>query len=326
MTILLPRHLPRFPLGRGLLLALLVLAVPAAQAAPARSSKSSKGAKTSRGASKAPAEAPAPAPAAVPAAAPTPAPEVAAEKPAPEPKPVVEPKPVAAVRPAATPRAAAPRAAADAPSAPTTPGRMRLGLGPDLFVESARLNGEQGINASRRDESFDYSSDGFLSATLWLTVPVSTVSERLRAGAGVRIFGNYGAGGDRTYGFGVLNELFVSGEYGLPLTDKMELVLAARVGMSLLVPGREFAEEIDRLQEQGVNVWSVPRVGWLAGPSAGARRRMSERIWLRADVLAHVGQQYLFATSQEISGLQYSKNWSTLALRLGLSLGAEFGF
>ena len=79
-----------------------------------------------------------------------------------------------------------------------------------------------------------------------------------------------------------------------------------------------------RLQQQGVSVWSVPRVGWLVGPSFGARRRMSERIFLRGDFLMQVEQQYLFSTSQEISGLHYTKYWSTLALRLGLSFGAEF--
>jgi hypothetical protein len=202
---------------------------------------------------------------------------------------------------------------------------MRIGLGPDLFLESARLNGEQGIITSRRDESFDYSSAGFVSASLWLNTSVPSVSERLRVGGGVRILGNYGAGGGQTFGFGLLNEAFVFAEYGLPVADKTEVVLAARGGLSVLVPGQEFAAEIRRLQEQGVGVWSVPRVGWLAGPSVGARRRMTDRILLRADILAQVQQQYLFATSEDISGLRYTKNWSTLALRLGLSLGVEFG-
>jgi hypothetical protein len=201
-------------------------------------------------------------------------------------------------------------------------------VGGDLFFESSRMTGVQGINASRIDESFDYNSLGFVSATAWLTTPVSTVSERLRIGAGVRVFGNYAAGGGRQFGFGLLNEAFVSGEYGLPVADKMELVLGGRAGLSFLVPTQtqeeNLAGEIRRLQEQGVAVWSVPRVGWLAGPSVGARRRMSDRIWLRADLSGQLGQQYLFATSQEISGLRYTKNWSTLALRLGLNLGAEF--
>jgi hypothetical protein len=316
----------------GLLSALLVLAAPASQAAPSKkTSKSSKaGAKT--GSAKT-------TPAAPPAAS-TPEPASSAEEAKPAPAPAAEtkaaeesarpalearaapePKPTAAPRstPAARSSAAAP--AREAPAA--APGGLRIGVGPDLYLEGARMTGAQGINTARLDESFNYTA-GFLSATAWLTTPVPTVSERLRVGAGLRIFGNYSASGGQQFGFGLLNEVFVSGEYGLPVADKTEVVFAGRAGLSFLIPGLDFADDIRKLQAQGVSVWSVPRVGWLLGPSVGARRRMSERIWLRADVLGQVGQQYLYATSQEISGLHYTKNWSTLGLRLGLSLGAEF--
>ena len=310
----------------GLLSALLVLAAPAAEAAPSR--KSSKSSKSSRkGSSKTPPAAPAaPEPAAAPAPAaeakPAPGPAVetkAAEEPA---RPARESKPAAEARPAPAPKASR-SAAAEAKAAPAAPGRMRVGVSPDLFLEGAQLTGVQHIDTARLDESFGYSA-GFLSVTAWLTTPVPTVSERLRVGAGVRIFGNYAASGGQQYGFGILNEAFVSGEYGLPVADKTEVIFAGRAGFSFLIPGLEFAETIRNLQAQGVDVWSVPRVGWLVGPSLGARRQMSDRIWLRADLLGQVGAQYLFATSQEISGFRYSKNWSTLGLRLGLSFGAEF--
>lgn len=314
----------------GLLSALLVLAAPAAQAAPSK--KSSKTSKSSRkGASKTPPAAPAaqpapaePAPAPTAEAKPAPAPAVeakAAEEPA---RPARESKPVAEARPAPAQKSTASRSAAAESKAPSgAPGRMRVGVSPDLYLESARMTGVQHIDTVRLPESFDYSA-GFLSVTAWLTTPVPTVSERLRVGAGVRIFGNYAASGGQQYGFGILNEAFVSGEYSLPAADKMEVIFAGRAGLSFLIPGLEFAETIRNLQAQGVDVWSVPRVGWLVGPSLGARRQMTDRIWLRADLLGQVGQQYLFATSQEISGFRYSKNWSTLGLRLGLSLGAEF--
>ena len=309
----------------GLLSALLVLAAPASEAAPSK--KSSKSSKSSRkGASKTPPAAqPAPAapePAAAAEAKPAPAPAVetkAAEEPA---RPARESKPAAEARPAPAPKASR-SAAAEAKAAPAAPGRMRVGVSPDLFLEGAQLTGVQHIDTARLDESFGYSA-GFLSVTAWLTTPVPTVSERLRVGAGVRIFGNYAASGGQQYGFGILNEAFVSGEYGLPVADKTEVIFAGRAGFSFLIPGLEFAETIRNLQAQGVDVWSVPRVGWLVGPSLGARRQMSDRIWLRADLLGQVGAQYLFATSQEISGFRYSKNWSTLGLRLGLSFGAEF--
>ncbi|WP_257453087.1 hypothetical protein [Archangium lipolyticum] len=327
----------------GVLSALLVLAAPVVEAAPksskksARTSASKKASKTAKTAPAAQPESarepapstPAPPPAEAPAAAAAPAveskPEEAPPRPALEPKPVVAARP-AASRPAAS-RSTPPARSTPAPapaSSPIASGRTRVGVGGDVFLESSRMTGEQGINTSRRDESFDYSSAGFLSATAWLNTPVTVLSNRLRVGAGLRIFGNYAAGGGREFGFGLLNEVFISGEYGLPVADKTEVTFGGRVGMSLLVPNREFAAEIRRLQEQGVHVWSLPRVGWLAGPTVGARRQMTDRIWLRADVVAQVEQQYLFFTSQELSGLRFTKNWSTLGLRLGLTLGAEF--
>ena len=300
-----------------------LLATPVVGTAASRSKKASKSGTSKTPAAKpadtasetsAPDSTPAPVPVETPAAPGVEKKPAEESRPAPEPR--AAPRPQAAARPAVTPPPAP-------PESPTV-GRVRLGVGPDFFLEGSRMTGEQDINASRQDESFDYSSAGFLSGTAWLTSSVPSVTESLRVGAGVRFFGNYAAGGGRTFGFGLLNEVFISGEYGLPVADKTEVLFAARVGLSVLVPNGSLAEEIHRLQGQGVSVWSVPRVGWLVGPSFGVRRRMSERIWLRADLLAHIEQQYLFATSQEISGLRFTKNWSTLALRLGLSLGAEF--
>jgi hypothetical protein len=202
--------------------------------------------------------------------------------------------------------------------------KMRIGVGLDLFTEKSRLSGAQSINTSRTDESFDYKSNTFLAATLSMSIPAPILSDRARLGGAVRMFGNYSAGGDRSFGFGLLNQAFVTGEYGLPVPNRFEVVFGGRAGLSMLLPGRDFNREIDRLQIQGVDVWSVPRVGWLAGLSAGARRQMNEHIYLRADLSAQLDKTYLFATNQEIDGLEFSKSWSTNALRFGFTLGAEF--
>lgn len=210
-------------------------------------------------------------------------------------------------------------------SLPARADGTRVGVGLDFFFESSRMTGEQIINTSRRDESFDFSSDGFVSATLSMSVPAPISVERARIGGAVRLFGPYSAGGDRQFGFGLLHEAFITGEYGVPVYDKTEVVLGVRGGMSLLIPGREFNQEIDRLQNEGVGVWSLPRVGWLGGLSVGGRRKMNERILLRADLSAQLQKLFLFSTSQEFDdGLKFSKDWSTFGLRLGLTLGAEF--
>src|SRR6185312_17224756 len=127
----------------------------------------------------------------------------------------------------------------------------------------------QAINESNRDESFKYGSATFLSATLSMSVPTPFAKDRARIGGAVRMFGNYSAGGDRQFGFGLLNQAFITGEYGLPVADKTEVVFGGRLGLSLLVPGSDFDQEIQRLQVQGVDVWSLPRLGWLGGLSAG---------------------------------------------------------
>jgi hypothetical protein len=266
------------------------------------------------------------------AAAPVPTPAPAPAQPVAEPpaaKPSVAARPSSAAPPAAirpAPSRTAPAQAAPMQVASTTPAskKLRIGVGVDVFTEDSRMSGEQAINTSRRDESFDYSGGNFLSVTLGMSVPAPIASERARIGGGVRLFGNYTRGGDGQFGFGLLNQAFVTGEYGLPVGKQFEAMFGARGGLAMLVPGREFSAEINRLQDQGVDVWSVPRLGWLAGLSLGARRQMSERILLRADLAAQYEKLFLFATSQEIDGLQFNKDWSTSGIRLGLTLGIEF--
>ena len=325
---------------------LVAFALPVDAKTPRKKStatKSKKAAKAAKPAAGAAAGAGAAA-AAEPAAAEPAAAAQAAPAPAPAPeKPVAEPpaaKPASSQAVAARPSSAAPPVARPAPSraepvaaapAPmrmesTTPAskKLRIGVGVDLFTEDSRMSGEQAINTSRRDESFDYSGGNFLSLTLGMSVPAPIASERARIGGGVRLFGNHTRGGDAVFGFGMLNQAFITGEYGLPVGKQFEAMFGARGGLQLLLPGREFSAEINRLQDQGVDVWSVPRLGWLAGLSLGARRQMTEHILLRADLAAQYEKLFLFATSQEIDGLQFNKDWSTSGIRLGLTLGIEF--
>jgi hypothetical protein len=313
-----------------LVLTLGVCALPAvAQATPQTKTKTktqTKAKSKPKGSKKTPAPAPAPDPESPKAPDPAPPKAPAAEK-AKEPdkapaKAVAPAKPPAPVKPP-VPEKVLPQSQVQAQERAEASSRMRIGVGLDLFTEKARMSGEQTINTSRQDESFDYNSSSFLSATLSLSVPAPIAKERARIGGGVRLFGNYSAG-DRQFGFGLLNQAFVTGEYGLPVADKTEVVFGARAGLSLLFPGHELDKEIHRLQVQGVDVWGVPRVGWVVGLSAGGRRRMSEHILLRADLSGQLEKLYLFATSQEIEGLQFDKHWSTFGLRLGLTLGIEF--
>jgi outer membrane biosynthesis protein TonB len=214
------------------------------------------------------------------------------------------------------------KAKARPPEKPQTP--LRVGLGLDFYTENSHLSGEQIINGARRDESFDYSSDSILSATLTLSFPAPIASQRTRLGVGARAFGHYGSGGERVFGFGVLNQLFVLGEYGLPVAKDVDVLFGARGGLSLLIPGKDLSQEIQRLRDNGVDAWNVPRLGWMLGLNVGGRWHFSTHFAARGDLSAQLEKLYLFKTSQDVNVVQFDKNWSTFGLRLGLTLGIEF--
>ena len=101
-------------------------------------------------------------------------------------------------------------------------------------------------------------------------------------------------------------------------------MFGARGGLALLVPGKEFSQEIHRLQQRtstcgACRAWA----GWAASPWARGAGWASTCSCARM-CLGQLEKLYLFATSQEVKGLEFNKAWSTFGLRLGLTLGAEF--
>jgi hypothetical protein len=224
------------------------------------------------------------------------------------------PKPAKASRPSASKDKAS---SSDGPIAVLD----RLGVGVDGFVGGGGVRGEQWINATRLDESFTYAHPG-LSGTAWLLLRHASV-ERLRYGPALRVYGNYAASEGESFTFGPLFEGLLTGEYALPAFEKFDGIFGARAGLAVLVPGGDFETEITRLRREGVDVWDVPRAGFVAGLNVGTRRRMGENLWLRADLLWQYRQLFLFATDQNISGLRFRKNWSADGMTLGLNLGVE---
>jgi hypothetical protein len=195
----------------------------------------------------------------------------------------------------------------------------RVGVAFDLWAEGSSLNGEQRINTSRIDESFTYGALGGAANlfVLW------RMDERFRLGPSLRLFGNYGGSGDRGFILGFLSEASAAAEYALPAYEQFDAVFGARAGLGVLVPGGAFAEEIRRLQAEGVGVWSVPRPGWLAGLSIGARRPIGGKLSLRADLHGQYQQLLLFATDEIVDGFRFRKSWSTGGIRVGFLIGAE---
>jgi hypothetical protein len=94
----------------------------------------------------------------------------------------------------------------------------------------------------------------------------------------------------------------------------------------VLFPGEQFGEEIRRLQSQSADVWSLPRLGWVAGVNVGLRRQLAGALYARLDLGGQLGHQFLFATDQIVDGLRFRKHWGNDIRRLGATLGIEVAF
>lgn len=192
----------------------------------------------------------------------------------------------------------------------------RLGVGISGQGEAGRMEGEQWVHTSHLDESFNYSRSGPVFSVWGL----GQILPRLWLGPTVRVMGNY-AGNDFEFGF--YNELGGIGEWALPVFEKFEFLLTGRANMSLLIPGGDFANEIQRLQRDGASVWNLPRVGWVVGAGAGLRRQMAERFWLRVDASAQTGRLYLFSSSSYVADYRVRKYWSNGMNRWEVGVSAE---
>jgi hypothetical protein len=195
----------------------------------------------------------------------------------------------------------------------------RIGVSLDLWGEGSRMSGDQCINNFCSDESFDYGA-GPISASLYV---LFQPWQRVRIGPQIRFLGNYGDNSGNGLTFGYQFEGSAVGEWSYRTFEKFDVVLGGRAGMSVLVPGEEFAAEIRRLQAQGAAVWSLPRLGWVAGLNAGLRRQIAGRLYGHLDLNGQVGHQWLFATDQIVEGLRFRKNWGNDIRRLGVSLAVE---
>jgi hypothetical protein len=147
--------------------------------------------------------------------------------------------------------------------------------------------------------------------------------ERVRVGPALRFMGNYG--GDR-FNFGYLTEGYLLGEFSLRAFEQVDVVFGGRAGVSVLFPGEEFSDEIRRLQAQSADVWSLPRLGWVAGLNVGLRRKLVGALYAKLDLGGQLGHHFLFMTDQIVDGLRFRKFWGNDIRRLGATLGVEVAF
>ena len=203
-----------------------------------------------------------------------------------------------------------------------------LGIGVGIFTEDSDLDGEEQASVELRDESFAFSSDGFLSGSLYVLKPWT---KSFRLGGQLTYYGSYIASiapedendETQTYEFGRLLELSARLEYILPVTDTIDVMLGGMMGIPILMPDGEFQDEIDRLKDQEVGVFDLPRVGYLLSPVIGGRWKYSDHVYFRGDLLFKWEQLFLFRTTEEVQGIPFRKTWSTSTLRSEFTLGVE---
>ncbi|RAL22850.1 hypothetical protein DL240_08130 [Lujinxingia litoralis] len=204
-----------------------------------------------------------------------------------------------------------------------------LVLGGTAYSEEGELTGEQQISVQERDESFAYENADFLSARILYLRPFK---EHFRIGGGIDFIGNYRANvldedGQpedpiEVYEFGPLLEVMAHAEWNIGITERIDLGLGAQVGLVGLFPRGDLRAEIRELQDQDVNTFMLPRLGWSAAPQVLATYRFDERLALRADVGVQWQSIWIFNTEQNVNDVAFRKKWTagTMRTRVGLAL------
>lgn len=193
----------------------------------------------------------------------------------------------------------------------------RLGVAVGALRDSGRMDGEQWIHTSRLDESFNFDRSGAVFS-VW---GMGQILPNVWLGPELRVMGPYTTD---NFDFGLLQELGGRIEWSINFFERFDFILSGRVAAAILIPGGDFANEIERLQREGAGVWNIPRLGWTLGFSGGIRRQMAERFWLRLDIAPQLGRVYLFSSSNYVEQYRVRKYWTQAFTRLELGLSAEF--
>lgn len=217
-------------------------------------------------------------------------------------------------------------------STTATPARAQSALGLDfaLFLDDISVTDSQRIGPQHETLREDRSNVDLTAGALYFLYALGTPRPGLggfRVGGEFRYLGEYateldGEERDKRV-LGTLIELGFRGDWTAELADHFGLVVGLRFDLALLVPGGDFADEIDRLADEGVPTSDGPRVGLALIPSVGARYQLHERLNVRADV--GLGWSYLdlFSIDAGVQGVQYVRDTSLSSRRFEVSIGVE---
>jgi len=212
----------------------------------------------------------------------------------------------------------------------TTTARAQPALGLDfaLFIDGVTLEDEERIGPLHETLREDRNNVGLFAGAIHYLHPLGgDTLDGFRVGGELRYLGEYATerdDGDRDkHILGPLFELGFRGDWTTPLAERLGLVVGLRFGLTILVPGKDFADEIDRLADEGVPTSDGPRLGLSLLPSVGARYALHERLHARFDLGFGWTWLDLFDVDAGVQGVQYVRDTTLSGTRFEVALGVE---
>lgn len=212
----------------------------------------------------------------------------------------------------------------------STPARAQSALGLDgtLFIDGVTLEDDERIGPLHETAREDRNNVGLFGGAIhYLHQLGDGVMSGFRLGGEFRFIGEYATerdDGERDKQvLGTLFELGFRGDWTTEIAAHLGLSVGLRWDLAILAPGGDFADEIDRLADEGVPTSDGPRLGLSLIPSVGARYALHERIHARFDVGFGWTWLDLFGIDAGVQGIQYVRDASVSGSRFEVSLGVE---
>ncbi len=202
---------------------------------------------------------------------------------------------------------------------------VRLGASVGFYAESGAIRDDERREALRdnRDEEYDAGLDPSVMLQLWFPLSdIFQVSTGLRYGGVYQV--STGENDDDVFGFGHQLEAHVGMEAWIDAFAGLHVLVGLRGGFGAIFPTDELDTEIERVQGQGANAWSTPRLGLLFSPLAGARWQIGDLVAIRGDIAVSFGRYFLFNYSGTVAGVYYERSAVANFTRYEVSAGIEF--
>lgn len=212
----------------------------------------------------------------------------------------------------------------------TTSQQITLGLGPGLYLEDTTETREtRRLGQATPLNEQDRSSNALTNIHAWVLAPAFLAG--LRLGGGMGWFSGYSLedaeadGDEEPFEVGQVFQLYAQAEYTLDaVVSDLDVLFGFRAGPTLAFAGGQLNQELQSLESQGYNVWSVPRLGGFVAPHVGAAWPLSDRLALRGDLSVQFAAMSLYDVTAEDSGITTEQSLSLSSVRSQLLVGLEF--